>query len=126
LAAPNACEHAVCGVASCQSGGRTFLCHEGAKRPRGCVRDPCAQAVLLAGFRAEEVVIARVVLDAAGGEAVKVVPVTGDMLHMELREALQAPEPDWEQPRPPDAPRGGGWGSQRALLISGLGCVPQL
>jgi hypothetical protein len=57
---------------------------------------------------------------------VKVVPTTTVMLHMPLRVALETPEPNWEEPRAPDAAHGGGWGSQRVALFSGLrSALPQ-
>jgi hypothetical protein len=54
----------------------------------------------------------------------QVVPTTADMLHMPLEAALAMPEPLWEQPRTLDAAQGGGWGSQRVALFSGLRLVP--
>lgn len=55
---------------------------------------------------------------------VQVVPTTAAMLHMPLHMALATPEPDWGQPRAPDAAQGGGWGSQRVALFSGLRSAP--
>lgn len=78
------------------------------------------QAVVMAGFRAEEYAMARHLLDAMGAHTVKVLPCTEAMLHGSLGEALAVPEVDWEQPRPPDWLLGGGWGSQRSMLFSGL------
>ena len=43
---------------------------------------------------------------------------------MPLIAALAVPEPLWEQPRTLDAAQGGGWGSQRVALFSGLRLVP--
>ena len=51
-------------------------------------------------------------------------PTTAEMLHMPLQAALAMPEPLWEQPRTLDAAQGGGWGSQRVALFSGLRLVP--
>ena len=66
----------------------------------------------------------RVVLDAAGGQGVKVAHVTSQQLQLPQDEVLHsAKEPDWESPRPEDWGLGGGWGSQRVLLASGLSCV---
>ena len=65
----------------------------------------------------------RVVLDAAGGQAVRVLPVLPPQLQQPLEQALHGAEPDWEVPRPEDWGRGGGWGSQRVLLASGLSCA---
>ena len=81
------------------------------------------QAVLLAGFRAEEVVMVRVLLDAAGAADVKVVPVFAAALHRPTEAALDMPEPDWGAPRPEGWGAGGGWGSQRTLLTAGLPCA---
>lgn len=81
----------------------------------------CAQVALLAGFRAEEAVMVRVVLDALGANDVKVVVSTNDMLHTPAIRALQAPEPVWEQPRDLESVGyGGGWGAQRTILFAGL------
>lgn len=58
--------------------------------------------VLLAGFRIEELPVARCIVDAAGGQEVKVVPVKEEMLHMMVEDVVKMPEPDWESPRPDD------------------------
>ena len=55
---------------------------------------------LLAGFRLEELAVVRMVIDAAGGQSIKVVPVTNDMLQMKVSEAVHTAEPEWERPRP--------------------------
>lgn len=78
------------------------------------------KALLLAGLRLEEVAVTRAIMDAAGAADVKVVPTSAVMLHTQLQAALATPEPDWEQPRAPDAAPGGGWGSQRVALFSGM------
>ncbi len=78
------------------------------------------QALLLAGLRAEEIAVTRAIMDAAGALDVKVLPCTSTMLHAPLAAALQMPEPEWEKPRPGDWTQGGGWGSQRVGLFSGL------
>lgn len=78
------------------------------------------QALLLAGLRLEEVAVTREIMDAIGAAEVKVVPCTADMLHSPLCAALAAPEPQWDKPRLADAALGGGWGSQRVALFSGL------
>ncbi len=66
----------------------------------------------------------RVVLDSAGADAVKLVVAGNDTLYMPAEAALHLPEPDWEQPRQlSDIGYGGGWGSQRTILFSGLRCV---
>ncbi|KAK9818233.1 hypothetical protein WJX72_009160 [[Myrmecia] bisecta] len=83
------------------------------------------EAVLLAGFRAEEIVMVRVILDSAGGEAVKVVPCMGPMLYETVEVALQSPEPEWNEPRPEQWTRGGAWGAQRVILFSGMKLAAQ-
>ena len=65
----------------------------------------------------------RVLLDAAGGADVKLVPVLSPQLHAPMEAALSAPEPDWAAPRPAEWGAGGGWGSQRAMLTAGLPCA---
>ena len=65
----------------------------------------------------------RVLLDAAGGADVKVVPVVSAQLHTPTEASLSSPEPDWAAPRPAEWGAGGGWGSQRTLLIAGLPCA---
>eukprot|EP00803_Ostreobium_quekettii_P004033 evm.model.scf_665.5 EVM.evm.TU.scf_665.5 scf_665:38896-43254(-) len=75
---------------------------------------------LLAGFKVEELPVVRVLLDSAGGHAVKVVPVKADMMAMHVRDAVHLPEPDWEKPRPENFTLGGGWGSQRVIVFGGV------
>ena len=65
----------------------------------------------------------RVLLDAAGGADVKVVPVFSAALHQRTEAVLSLSEPDWGAPRPEEWGSGGGWGSQRTLLTAGLPCV---
>ena len=79
------------------------------------------QAVVLAGFKAEECAIIRCTLDAAGADAVKVLPCTKNTLYQTVNVALQEPEVDWSQPRPDHWGLGRDWGSQRVILFSGLG-----
>lgn len=50
----------------------------------------------------------------------QVVPVTERMLFESVDETIWAPEVDWSAPRPEAWIRGGGWGSQRVVLFSGL------
>jgi hypothetical protein len=79
-------------------------------------------AVLLAGFRAEEIPRVRELLDELGGHDVPVVPVAQTYLERRLIDALKIPEPDWESPRS-DATfgvRGGDFGSRRCVVFSGL------
>jgi hypothetical protein len=79
-------------------------------------------AVLLAGFRAEEIPRVRELLDELGGHDVPVLPVAQTYLERPLIDALQIPEPDWESPRS-DATfgvRGGDFGSRRCVVFSGL------
>ncbi|GIL58408.1 hypothetical protein Vafri_13539, partial [Volvox africanus] len=84
------------------------------------------EAVVVAGFRPEEHGVVRALLDSAGGHVVKVLPVTESMLYGTVDEAVHLAEQDWAAPRVPDGPRGGGWGSQRTVLFSGLGLPAQL
>ena len=79
-------------------------------------------AVLLAGFRAEEIPRVRELLDELGGHDVPVLPVAQAYLERPLIDALRIPEPDWERPRS-DASfgvRGGDFGSRRCVVFSGL------
>ena len=79
-------------------------------------------AVLLAGFRAEEVPRVRELLDELGGHDVPVLPVPQAYLERPLIDALQIQEPDWEAPRSDDTfpIRGGEFGSRRCAVFSGL------
>lgn len=77
-------------------------------------------ALVMAGFRAEEYAMARALLDAAGARDVKVLPATAEMLHGTVGAAVAEPEVDWAAARAPDWIRGGAWGSQRCILFSGL------
>jgi hypothetical protein len=79
------------------------------------------QALILAGFRAEEYAVVRATLDSLGAQQVKVLPASDDMLNNSLEAALEAQEVDWSAPRPPEWIMGGTWGSQRTVLFSG-GC----
>ncbi|KAK9842709.1 hypothetical protein WJX74_001032 [Apatococcus lobatus] len=83
------------------------------------------EAVLMAGFRPEEVAMARVVLDTYGGEAVKVAPCSPAMLHGPVSAALEVIEPDWTQPAPEGWLSGSSWGTQRTILFSGLNPAAQ-
>lgn len=58
--------------------------------------------MVMAGFRIEELPVARSIVDAAGGQEVKVVPLKEEMLHKRVEEIVEIPEPDWEKPRPDD------------------------
>jgi hypothetical protein len=84
--------------------------------------DSPPQALILAGFRAEEYAVVRATLDSLGAHQVKVLPASDDMLNNSLEAALTAPEVDWSAPRPPEWIRGGTWGSQRTVLFSGM-CI---
>lgn len=64
--------------------------------------------------------MARATLDQVGGHGVKVLPSTQEMLHEPIDVVIHMPEVDWTQPRPEDWVQGGAWGSQRAVLFSGL------
>ena len=78
-------------------------------------------AVMLAGFRAEEIPRVRELLDELGGHDVPVTAVPQDYLTRPLYAALQIPEPDWESPRAHDSfNQGGEFGSQRCVIFSGL------
>ena len=79
-------------------------------------------AVLLAGFRAEEIPRVRELLDELGGHDVPVLPVAQTYLERPLIDALQIEEPDWERPRSDAtfAVRGGEFGSRRCVVFSGL------
>ena len=78
-------------------------------------------AVLLAGFRAEEIPRIRELLDELGGHDVPVLPVPQSHLEKPLAEALAIPEPDWENPRLHERfNQGGEFGSQRVVIFSGL------
>lgn len=78
-------------------------------------------AVLLAGFRAEEVPRVRELLDELGGHEVPVIPVPQAHLTQPLVAALSLREPDWENPRQHGRfNQGGEFGSQRAVIFSGL------
>ncbi|CAL8462278.1 g1809 [Coccomyxa elongata] len=82
-------------------------------------------AVVLAGFRAEELAMVRAILDSAGGHAVKVIPVKEELLYERMSTAIHLPEPDWGKARPVDWTRGGAWGSQRTILFSGMKLAAQ-
>ena len=78
-------------------------------------------AVLLAGFRAEEIPRVRELLDELGGHDVPVAPVPQEYLRRPLYAALQIREPDWESPRAHERfNQGGEFGSQRCVVFSGL------
>lgn len=79
----------------------------------------CLQALVMAGFRAEEYAVVRATLDSLGGHDIKVLPTSNDMLSNSVEWALQQPEIDWTAPRPPEWVLGGTWGSQRTILFSG-------
>eukprot|EP00775_Hariotina_reticulata_P003320 gene3320-3597_t len=76
------------------------------------------QALLMAGFRAEEYAVARATLDSLDAHQVKVLPVSQEMLQLPLELAVQQQEIDWTSPRPPQWIMGGAWGSQRTLMFS--------
>ena len=84
------------------------------------------EALVMAGFRAEEYAMTRALLDALGGAAIKVLPATEEMLAGTVGEAVRADEIDWALPRPADWVLGGAWGSQRAILFSGLPVAEQV
>lgn len=78
-------------------------------------------AVLLAGFRAEEIPRIRELLDELGGHDVPVLPVPQSHLTKPLSAALGLHEPEWENPRLHERfNQGGEFGSQRVIIFSGL------
>ncbi len=78
-------------------------------------------AVLLAGFRAEEIPRVRELLDELGGHDVPVAPIPQEYLRRPLYAALQIREPDWESPRVHERfNQGGEFGSRRCVVFSGL------
>lgn len=79
--------------------------------------------VVLAGFYLEELAAVRVLLDSYGGDAIKVVVSTPELLSVPTSQALSAPEPDWDQPMPENWVNGGGWGRQRTVLLHDIGYV---
>ncbi len=50
-----------------------------------------------------------------------VIPSTPQLLRLPVEEVLRQPEPQWDQAMPADWVHGGGWGTQRMVLLSGLG-----
>ena len=77
-------------------------------------------AVILVGFRAEEWPRVRVLVDELGGYDVPVIPARSEHAWMTLEEVARTREPDWESPRDAALARGGQYGSQRAVIFSGL------
>ena len=77
-------------------------------------------AVILVGFRAEEWPRVRVLVDELGGYDVPVIPARSEHAWMTLEEVARTREPDWESPRDAGLARGGEYGSQRAVIFSGL------
>jgi len=75
--------------------------------------------VLLAGLRAEELPVVRVLMDQLGWTDTRVIPVTSGMLAGSCAAALEAPEPAWGERRAMEY-QGGGWGAERILLFQGL------
>jgi hypothetical protein len=84
------------------------------------------QAMIAAGFRLEEYAVMRYLLDGVGAAHVKLLIADADMLHVPLDDALRQKEIDWEAPRPDTGFQGGGWGSSRACLFSGLSVAQQV
>lgn len=77
-------------------------------------------AVIIAGFYIEELPAVRLLLDAAGGHDITLVPCLPTLLDQPLHRALAQGEPQWDEPMPSDWVQGGGWGRQRVVLISDL------
>lgn len=92
----------------------------------GAGGDPVGEpAVLCAGFRYEEVVQVRALLDSVGGHGIKVIPCPERVLRLSVEKALAVEEPEWDKPfqeqQQEPAFRGGIWGLKRCLLLGGLG-----
>ncbi|GAX77278.1 hypothetical protein CEUSTIGMA_g4724.t1 [Chlamydomonas eustigma] len=83
------------------------------------------EAAVFAGFRPEEVAMARAILDSAGGNEIKVLMCTDEMLVGSVEAALWEEEVDWSQPRPQMWNQGRAWGSQKTLMFSGLSIKAQ-
>ena len=64
-------------------------------------------------------------MDGVGAAHVKLLVADDDMLQAPLDAALGSPEIDWEAPRAEDGVQGGGWGSVRACIFSGLSVAQQ-
>jgi hypothetical protein len=77
----------------------------------------------MAGFQIEEYAMTRAVLDEAGATAIKVLPVTPQMLTSSVGQAIHEEEVDWGQPRPDNWVHGGAVGAQRTILFSGEGTL---
>lgn len=75
--------------------------------------------MFLAGFRAEEMPHVRLLIDKLGGSEVPVIPITSEMTKRKVKDILYEEEMDWSQPRPSGV-LGGGDGSERCILFSGL------
>ena len=73
----------------------------------------------MAGFRGDEYAMTRALLDYAGGQEIRVLPCTQDMLQGTVGQAIHSEEVDWTLPPPKDWIQGGGYGSQRTILFSG-------
>jgi hypothetical protein len=84
------------------------------------------QAIVAAGFRIEEYVMIRVLLDELQAQHVKVIIGDQHTLLKMQSEVLALPEIDWSSPREARQGGGGGWGSQRAILFSGLSIAQQV
>ena len=118
-------------AASVQAAGAERLCAGagGARRQRPCgavaaaasrSHDPESPVVVLAGFYVEELANVRHLLDSVGGERVRVLPTSPELLGAPAYVALQSAEPAWDRPVPADWQHGGGWGQQRMALIAGI------
>ena len=84
------------------------------------------QAMIAAGFRLEEYAVMRYLMDGVGAAHVKLLIADDSMLQKPLDEALAQPEIDWEKPRAEEGIQGGGWGSTRACIFSGLSVAQQV
>ena len=79
------------------------------------------KAVALCGFRPEECAQFRLLLDELGGREYKVLACNrAEIMHGTVREAISAPEVDWERPRESDLIGFPSPGSPRCIIFSGL------
>jgi hypothetical protein len=80
---------------------------------------------MAAGFQIEQYAMMRHILDSLQSHHIKILICTRELLQMPQALAVQQAETDWERPR--DSGAGGGdWGSQRAILFSGLSIATQV
>lgn len=97
-------------------------CESSADSAKSCT----TQAIIAAGFRLEEYAMLRYLLDGIDASHVKVLVADEQLLYSTLDDALATPEINWEEPRPENWIKGGGWGSSRVCLFSGLSVAQQV